>query len=566
MRHRRSRRLDATPAESGPAAGVPAPAAVPGGGTAAGAAGPLPLWLAVHLPLLSLEAWRATLDEAARARPLALLDEQRVSQLDAAAAARGVRPGMKRATALALAADLLPGTADAARDAAALQAVAHVALAFTPAVTLPGDTGEATVLLEVRSCLRLFGGLGALLARLEAALAPLGHHVEIAGAPTALGAALLARWVALRPAGADAPAALRSPARGAHVTERRALAALLDGAPVWLLGPGRAHWEALEGMGLRTLADLRALPRSGLARRFGEGLLDELDRVYGLRPDPRRWLEPPPQFSSRLELFARAENTDQVLAGAAVLLARLVAWAQAGHGRIGAFTLAMRHEPRHGAAVPATELHVELAEPALDPAHLQLLLRERLARVVLAAPTLELELRCRHRVAGAPPNGELFPTRASTGQGLLRLLERLRARLGDAQVLRLVPVADHRPERASRGVPALGEGATAAAPGLPPAADGATPLHRPAFVLPESLPLPERDGLPLLDGVPLQLLGGPERVESGWWDGDLIARDYFIAATDTGALVWVWRERMPAGADPAAVPTAVQWYLQGRFA
>jgi protein ImuB len=555
MRHRRSRRLEAQSTD-------PSPIEVPprrSSDTVPAAA----LWLALHLPLLPLEAWRATLPadlrHGPRARPLALMADQRVSHVDAQASRHGVRVGMKRATALALAADLLQGRSDPARDGAALRAVAHAALAFTPAVTLEGD---ATVLLEVRSCLRLFGGLAALSKRLCAALAPLGHHLQVAAAPTALGAALLARW---------APADRGDLVLGPHAGRLAALATLLGDAPVWLLGPGREHWEALQGMGLQRLSDLRALPRAGLARRFGEGLLVDLDRALGQRADPRRWLVLPEQFESRLELFARAETTEQVLTGAAVLLSRLVAWAQGRHGRIGAFTLAMQHEPCHGARVPATELRIELAEPGLDPMHLQLLLRERLARLTLTAPTLELRLHCRHLVPGAPPDGELFPTRHSERQGLLRLLERLRARLGDEQVQRLQPVADHRPERASRGVPAV-PGATPAGIALPaPGPAGSRPrraasagergpLHHPVFLLSEPLPLAEHGALPWLDGQEVQLVSGPERIESGWWDGGLVVRDYFIGAVADGSLVWLWRGRLPAQAGEA------QWFLQGRFA
>lgn len=625
------------------------------------------LWLALHLPSLSLEAFCATLpgraDAADARQPVALVAEHGIGDCNAAAAARGVRAGLKRATALALAPELLLGEADATRDVAALQAVAHVALGFTPSVTL--HEGPATVLMEVQASLRLFGGLQALHHRLREALAPLGHRVQIAAAPTALGAAALARWgeagvrSALRegPAGAASPEVAEPPrfdlVHGQQATSLPALERLLNRAPVWLFGPGRAHWEALQGMGLRTLADLRALPREGLARRFGEGLLLDLDRALGHAPDPRRWLQLPARFENRLELHQRADSTEQVLAAAAVLLARLVAWAQARHGRIAAFTLSMQHEPRHdrrgGGSAPATELRIEMAEPALDTAHLQLLLRERLARVALAAPTLELRLRCKELARGAPPNGELFPTRASESVGLARLLERLRARLGDAQVQRLLPVADHRPERGSRGVPALagpaaqhgrptrgaasvssppsaaaqvrtparrgtrvvppaGRGAMAAAtqgvarmamasppPGrdaagighaLPgggapsalcaparPAQPGAMtaavtlPLHRPAWLLPEPVPLPERHGLPVLDGEPLQLVSGPERIEAGWWDGTPAARDYFIALASDGSLVWVWRERVPpASADSGAGGGEAPWMLQGRFA
>ncbi|CAD5372891.1 UmuC domain-containing protein [Rubrivivax sp. A210] len=518
------------------------------------------LWLALHLPLLSLEAFGATLAPAARARPAALIAENVVCAVNAAAAARGLRPGIRRATALALAADLLLAESDTTRDAAALQAVVHAALAFTPMVAL--QDGQ-TVLLEVQASLRLFGGLAALRQQLLDALAPLGHRVQMAAAPTALGSALLAQW---------APAGRGDLVLGAQATHLPALQALLDAAPVGLLGAGREHQEALQGMGLNTLAELRALPRGGLARRFGEGLLDEFDRACGRKPDPRLALEPTPTFDSRLELHARADNAAQLLHAGALLLARLLAWARARQARVAGFTLRMLHERHRDAPVPATELHVALAEPSLDPAHLQLLLRERLARLTLAAPTLELQLHCSRLATGAAPNGELFPSAAGAAEGLLRLLERLRARLGDDQVLRLVAVADHRPERASCAVPALGGGHAGGPGGVQggakegPPAPSALPLHRPAWLLPTPQPLAEREAQPLFEGRPLQLLSGPERIETGWWDGDLAVRDYFIAQAADGALLWVYRGRLSADAvGLAASAAAANWFLQGRF-
>lgn len=500
------------------------------------------LWFAVHLPQLSLEAWLATLPEDQRRGPVALLADHQVQAVNAAAAKAGVQPGLKRATALALLPQLQCGQADPARDAQALQAVAWAALAFTPAVVCDGHT----VLLEVASCLRYFGGSDALLARLRLALKPLRHQARIACAPTAAGAALLARW---RDDLADGP----------HRHDLAALQQLLDEAPVWLLGPGREHWEALQGMGLRHLSDLRALPRSGLARRFGQDLLDELDRARGTQPDPRVWLQAPERFRSRLELAFRADHADQVLHGAALLLAQLVAWAQARQSRIVAFTLAMHHESRHRADTrtpPVTELRVELAEPAADVRHLQLLLRERLARVQLAAPTLELQLHCHEVVQQSAPNAELFPTRHSEQAGLVRLIEQLRARLGDDQVLRLQAVQDHRPERATCAVPAL---AATPAPSAPPAPSG-WPLARPVWLLPQPQPLVDRQALPFHEGRPLLLLAGPERIETGWWDGDLATRDYFIAQAADASLLWVYRSRLPVADESQPL-----WFLQGRF-
>ena len=74
------------------------------------------------------------------------------------------------------------------------------------------------------------------------------------------------------------------------------------------------------------------------------------------------------------------------------------------------------------------------------------------------------------------------------------------------------------------------------------------------------MPLAERDTLPLLEGRALHLLSGPERIETGWWDGEPAARDYFIAQASDGSLVWVYCGRLPT------TPGEVRWFLQGRFA
>ncbi|MCR5886090.1 DNA polymerase Y family protein [Rhizobacter sp. J219] len=508
------------------------------------------LWVGLHLPLLSLETFSASLPPAPEHPPIALVDAHHIVGADASAQALGVSVGMKRATALSLAPHLLLGQADAWRDAQALQAVAHAALAFTPMVCLPAPDG---VLLDVQSSLRYFGGLAALLRRLRDALAPFGHRVQLVSAPTPHGAALLARLH-----------------DGLHCPDRHALQQALEEAPLAVLATAVPHEEALLGMGLRCLGELRQLPRAGVARRFGKGLLDEMDRAFGDRPDPREPLVLPPTFRSELEsFFARADTTEQLLHGAQRLLLRLVAWLSAQHAFVTRFRLLMKHEARWrvddggGRSAPFTTLEIALAEPSRDVAHMLTLLRERLAHVQLPAPTLELVIESDDIVRRPPPNAELFPTPQSERAGLVQLIERLQARLGREQVQCLVPVADHRPERATQVVPAE--------PRLMKRAQGATadathslrdPLTRPLWLLPEPQALQERQSHPLLDGHLVQLLAGPERIETGWWDGGLTERDYFIGQTREGALVWVYRMR------PQHLPSsrAPGWFLHGRFA
>jgi protein ImuB len=516
------------------------------------------LWIALHLPCLSLESFVQTLPTEAADKPVALLDEHRIQAANPAAQAVGVKPGMKRATALALAPPIVFGQADGRRDERARQAVAQVALGFTPSVSLEAID---TLVLEVQASLRLFGGLRPLLQRLQAALQPLEHRIQIATAPTALGAALLATW-------------RHDLVLGAHTIDRAALAALLSEAPVWLVGRGREHWEALQGMGLKQLGDLLHLPRSGLARRFGPDLLLDLDRAHGDAPDPRTWVTLPHRFELKLELFARADRCEQLLHAAGVLLQRLVAWAQARQVRVAAFTLSMHHETRlhrvaqpgssaevvdgRDPAVPAcTHLTIAPGEASADAAHLHTLLAERLARAGLPAPVLELAIACDHVLDQPAPNGELFPSAGSRREGLMRLVDRLQARLGPESLRRLQAVADHRPGHDGREV-AWGRPGNAAATPAPPA-DAGSALLRPVWLLPKPQPLRESGAKPMLEGRVLQLLAGPERIETGWWDGDAVTRDYYVALTATQALVWVYRERLP---DPNEMPG---WFLHGRF-
>jgi len=529
------------------------------------------IWVALHLPSLSLESFSATLavprEGEAGAPPIALVDAHRISATNAAARSLGVKAGLKRATALALAPRIVLGQADTARDQRALLPVAHAALAFTPQVSMPhghGDEADHTVLLEVQASLRYFGGLPRLLVRLADALKPLGHTVRIASAATAQGAAVLAR---IEPA--------------PHCADLAATCRALHEVPVWLFGPGREHWEALQGMGLRKLGDLLGLPRSGLARRFGEGLLAEIDAALGRRPDPREPIVLAPMFESRLELFARADSTEQVLYGASVLLERLVAWLSAQHSFVRRFRLLMHHEGRwqESQRTPqATTLEIALADPSRDSAHLLVLLRERLAQLQLPAPTLELALQAEDIVKRAAPNQELFPTPQNENEGLTRLIERLQARLGADQVQRLTANEDHRPERASllRAADAASRpgkaarasrsiAAVAKAQGRAGVASEtrATGSARPVWLQPEPEPLVERNARPWYEGRVLRLLSGPERIEAGWWDDALAERDYFIAEASDGALVWIYRERLPLSGRGDGNDAG--WFLHGRF-
>lgn len=549
-------------------------------------------------------------DSVTEARCYALADHAHIVMPDFDALRAGVHVGQSRSYALALAPGLKMLAADTVCETQAFEAMALALLTYTPKVSL----GHAhTLLLEVGSGLRLFGGLRALLSQVSTTVAEFGYTARIACAPTAWGAWLLAQ------AHAD-----RQGHRW-HVIKETSLARVLDRLSVLLLPVSQADRDAFTHVGCATLADLRQLPRSGVVRRFGSGILDLLAQAYGARPDPRESFRAPASFHAQLELPSRVDNADALLFAARRLIVQLAGWLSAHHAALSGYTLLLEHELASRHAPKTSSLKVAWAIPSRDAEHLIWLLREKLNQTVLVAPVIELKLVADQIGDHAGRSDTLFPMPESDGDSIARLLERLSARLGPENVLQMSVQDDHRPERAMRveayqaqafsrkkrssaktktkikadktwltdelqhaaleSVGADDDGArhvertahpehisrepeeasdaksshlfvTQAADAqasldLP---DSALPSQpRPVWMLDKPLHLMMRDQRPIYRR-PLKMLTRTERIEAGWWDGNLVERDYYVAADDRGHMFWVYRERLGG-----------EWYLQGLF-
>ena len=483
------------------------------------------LWLDLHLPHLGLDLLRqaAAGKGTGGGEPLVLFEvtggRQRVHDRNRAAARHGIRPGQTLGEALALHDRLILWERDRRSELQALRGIAAWAVQFTPRLSLqpPRD-----VLLEISGSLRLFGGLPPLLRRVEEGMESLGHHARAGVAPTPLAATLLAR------------AGIREP-----ILTTEALARTLRPLPLTLLDRPAPLLERLERMGLHTIGELLRQPREALARRLGGELLLHLDRLLGRLPDPRIPFAPPDRFDRRLPLPAETHQSEALLFAIRRLLLELAGLLQA-RGR-GATRLRLELTSRH--ALPE-RLDLSLGAPSRDVEHLLSLWRHRLERTPLQAPVEEIRLTVLDLAPLAPRQTELGTGddkgRDETWQ---RVVERLRARLGEDHLLSLATLADHRPERAWERRPAgAGEGA-------PP------PGERPLWLLPEPTPLAVEAETPSLRG-PLTIRQGPERIESGWWDGADVARDYFVAENPHHERYWIFRElRHPH-----------RWFVHGIFA
>ena len=494
------------------------------------------------------------------ARCYALADHARILIPDLDALALGVRAGHARAHAIALAPGLALLAADPARETRAFEALALALLAYTPKVSF---AQSHTLLLEVGSGLRLFGGVRALLARIAATVADCGHTARIACAPTAWGAWTLAQ------------ARATQASRRWRVLKEPTLARVLDALPVTLAPFAAQHDHALTQIGCASLGDLRRLPREGIARRFGDGVLNWLAQARGEAPDPRVFFSAPPSFCAELELQARVDSAEALLFAARRLVMQLAGWLAAQQAALTAFELRLEHELASRHAPRTSSLTLAWAAPSRDAGHLLWLLREKLNQTELAAPVIGLALVAAGVSEYAAPNDTLFPMPEATDASLSQLFERIGARLGEQNVLQLFVEDDHRPERAMA--------ARAYRPGTRRAAASRKPRHparssgearpqsapaqslldlpdmplpsqpRPAWLLEKPLKLAMRGDRPVYRR-PLKTLTRTERIESGWWDGEGVGRDYYVAADDQGRMFWLYRERIGG-----------QWYLQGLF-
>ncbi len=474
------------------------------------------LWLCIHLPFLPLDVFqRGGRDD----EPFAVIAGALVLIPNNTAARAGVQVGMRLTAAQALLPRLHRRERDPATQAQALERLAGWALQFTTQVS---PQPPQSLLLEIGGSLRYFGGLEGLRGQLRSGLEGLGYRHVLGIAPTPTAACLLAR------AGHERP-----------VTRENELREALAEQSVQVLDLEEKQHAALHNLGLHTLGGCLALPRNGLARRLGPDLIRQLDRALGHLPEPRRNWQAPPRFHSKLELPAEVTDTARLLFGPNRLILELCGYLQGIEAGIQRFQLDLHH--RRQAATP---LSIGLLAPSRDPEHLLDLARHRLERVTLPAPVTLLKLSARHIDHLSPTHRSLIT--AAPGDDPPQwgaLVERLAARLGEHAVQGLQIREAHRPEYAWQYIPPGRE-----SPGI-------TCAERPLWLLPQPLPLQTSAGRPFWHG-PLILQQDSERIETGWWDGAGVARDYYIAGNPAGERVWIFRERRGERA----------WYLHGVFA
>ncbi len=487
--------------------------------------------LCLHMPYLSIErARRAAGRENETERPLVLTrptgGTEVVVEVCPRAWALGLRPGMTLGQARAHARTLRALPYAAHHDRAWLERLAAWSLRFSPIVE---PVHPNTLLLDITGCARLFGGEERLTKQAVAGLTRWGLQVRAAVADTVGAAWALALNAAQTP----------------QIVPVGQTSAWLAPLPPAALRIDKHVADQLDTLGIRSIGDLLMLPRTSLPARFGSQLVLRLQQALG---EVFEGLTPyrPAQIPTVRQVF-EGPLTEPLTLRRVIerLLSELLEpLRRDGLGLRRVVCVLYRAGGMPLVTTPA------LVRASREAGHISALLWPRLEILDLSAGIVGVALLARRTEPLHSSQGNLFDGRAPVNlETWGNLIDRLVARLGYEAVVRPRLVDDYQPERAFRYVTVAEAGC--APQDTPVGTHPAALQPRPVRLLPQPLPVRVLALAPYGPPVWLAYRGrgqsvvgvcGPERLETGWWRGKDVRRDYFRVTTDTGEQYWIFRD------------------------
>lgn len=462
----------------------------------------------------------------------------------------GVEAGVTLGEAMAVAGDLQTLDHEEHADHALLLQLAEWATAYSPLVEpLP----PATLLLDITGCRRLFAPRGT--GRAAAASASTWSLLaDRRLAEHALGSLLRD--------GLHAAAAVADTVGAAYalaVAGREALTVVPEGETVGYISPlppavlriEPRVVEALDRLGVRTIGDLLLLPQASLAARFGPQIVRRMQQALGAVHESITPYLPEPPAAVRVGFETTVRDRVAIQRVASRLLDDLLPQVFDRERALRRLDCVLIDE--HG--TPNT-LAVNFSRATRAADRVRELVQQKLESANLTQGVAGVHLVAGEVVRWRARQGDLFlASEPGNDEQLGELLDRLTNRLGRQNVVQAELVEDYQPEQAFRYVP-MGEVTRRGAALL-------SLLPRPTQLL--ERPIPIRVTATTPDGPPTWFAyagrefsvvdaWGPERIETAWWRGSDVRRDYFRVASDSGEQFWVFFDAVRR-----------EWYLHGMF-
>lgn len=467
------------------------------------------LWLYLHFPTLQLDGLDPDIELSI---PLIIVDSKlnRVLQCNRAATASGITTGMGLGTAATLCPHLNVLDYQESKEVNQLTHLAQLAYQLTCDIAIMPPQG---LLLRVSNMLAIYGELSHYWQQIQQWLGNFNYHYHYATAYSPIAAQLLAQnqYDEISQQHQSIDNAL------AEITiERLAL------APTTI--------AKLQRLGINKLSQLLTVPLKELARRFDIELVNYLGKLSGELKTPVTFYQPSQIFSHYLEFNYEIHTTATLSHPLTKLFNRLEHFLVQRDALACELKLTLHHRD-----IPAVSLSLYSAAGEYKTQPWLALSALYLERVRLEAPVIALTLSSSQVIDKNSSGNDLFKGK----QGLLsnkELISLLEAKLGKNMVSHLAITDQHAPEQANNITLAL-----TASNGKE--AVNELPKLRPSYLLPIPQPLTKK----------ISLSHGPERIQTLWWTGHELTRDYYIG--QTAQQQWCWVFKQPDN----------RWFIHGYF-
>ncbi|MFT6270130.1 MAG: protein ImuB [Alphaproteobacteria bacterium] len=322
--------------------------------------------------------------------------------------------------------------------------------------------------------------------------------------------------------------------------DRKKIASNLDQCALSYTDIDPKDLQKLARIGVKTYVDMHALPVAELANRVSRFSMSIINELQGKQAARVTFYQPKARYHDYLELLYEISLTAKLLPVIGLSIDKLSEFLRLRNAHC--LSIDMRFFQRDHA--PHTYTFASI-RPIYKTNDWLDIIRLKLESVKFESPVYALSLSCEQYEVAEVANDDMFAQK-STHLASLTLLSRLQSKLGHKGVNRLHFVGDFRPEHSTQACAieahsansGKGEKSYKNSHSL-----NSIFADRPGLLLPAPEPL----------SLQVQVIKGPERIQTGWWDDKPINRDYYIGQSQDGQQVWIFR-----------TPTQ-EWFLHGYF-
>jgi protein ImuB len=289
--------------------------------------------------------------------------------------------------------------------------------------------------------------------------------------------------------------------------------------------------QKLARIGVKTYADMCSLPITELANRvsrFSMGIINELQGKQAARVS---FYQPKTHYHDYLELLYEISLSDKLIPVIGITLDKFSQFLRLRNAHC--ILLSMQFFQRDHS--PDCYFFNSI-RPIYKTADWLDIISLKLETIKFDSPVYAISLSCDQYEVAEIANDDMF-SQKSTHLASLTLLSRLQSKLGSKGVKQLQFVDDFRPEHSTASATV----SKAQYPHIHPTTS--IFADRPGLLLPSPEPLQ----------LQVQVINGPERIQTGWWDDQAISRDYYIGQSHSGQQVWIFK-----------TPDQ-EWFLHGYF-